>query len=571
MMVPPRKLYLSIPGIRQALLRPVMLFLVLVISSTGCMAALPTATSSVAAADKRCQRCHAQIYERYLKTYMANASGLAEDRVSSGAFHHSPSGVDYTIDKNSDQVTLHYEVHRGAPDTLSGTHRLDYFLGSGHLGITYLYSKNHYLFESPIAYYKALQGYAMKPGLETERRMAPDLAMDDTCLRCHMSGVVKPDLGTANHYSGEPFQHTGIVCESCHGDTDRHVATGGRSAVVNPAKLPAMRRDSVCIVCHLEGDTRVTRKGKSILDYRPGDDIRDFQSYFVFARAANTSRSVSEIEQFNASRCRMASGDRMSCLTCHEMHSPPSESERVNYYRSKCLSCHTGARFASQHHADVPDCTSCHMPKTGAQNVQHVAWTDHRIRKMPEQLDNRLFQEMESTPLVSILPDGSNERDLGLGYYDLVAQGDRSRIGIAKQILSESSATDPSDVPVLLALGVMAQIERRLDDAEKFYQKILQIEPVQLNALTNLGTLEAKEGKLKLSEQLLSSAFERNEDQSLLGKNLATVECMLGEREAAEKTLRRALEYGADTPELVQTLSAIQSGQQPCIAVVKGF
>jgi len=526
---------------------------------------------SVAEADQRCQKCHERIYDRYLQTYMANASGTALERVLPGEFLHAGSGVDYTVVKEPEGLFLRYEQRRHEPaSVLSGSDQLDYFLGSGHLASTYLYSRNGYLFESPIAYYNSLRGYAMKPGMEQETHMLPGLTLNDSCLRCHMSDVRRADAGTENHYSGLPFLHTGITCESCHGDTDGHVANGGKSGVVNPAALPAAERDSVCIVCHLEGDTRIERRGKSILDYQPGDDVRHYMAYFAFAQDIDTSRGVSEIEQFQASRCKRMSGASMSCTTCHDVHAPPTEKERVGYYRAKCLSCHAGARFASEHHGENSDCTSCHMPKTGAANVAHVAWTDHRIRKMPEAANQQKVLEMERAGLVSILDEGSDGRDLGLGYYDLVTRGDVTRKVIAEKLLTQAEASAPNDVPVLLALGVLAQMDRRNAEAQKWYQQVLRLDPANLTAATNLGPLLAAEGKIKESEQLWSRAFQHNEDEAVLGRNLAIIQCMLGEREKAEETLRRVLVYGPGQPEVIDTLRSIETGQRECSATTEG-
>jgi hypothetical protein len=526
----------------------------------------PMATS-VAETDKICRKCHEQIYDHYLKTYMANGSGLAKDLLKTGEFHHAASGIDYSIGTGQDGPRLSYRGERSRANggSISGSERLDYFLGSGHLGTTYLYSKNGYLFESPIAYYNSLQGYAMKPGLETEKHLPSGLVLNDNCLRCHMSDAQLPDAGTENHFSGLPFLHTGVTCESCHGDASEHVSSGGKAKLVNPVKLAPIKRDSVCITCHLEGDTSVERKGRSMIDYKPGDDIRNFKAYFVYSGAANTKRAVSEIEQFSASRCKKITGDSMSCMTCHEMHSPPSDAERVAYYRGKCLSCHIGEPFATKHHAENPDCTNCHMPKTGSTNIAHVAWTDHRIRRTPDPVSNQEPELGSGTEVVSIL-DGSGSRELGLAYYDLVTKGDASRKTIAIRLLSEARKSDPADVSVLRALGVLQQMAGNSAEAEQAYQAVLLVEPGNVTARTNLGTLLATRGKLQEAESLWIAVFNRNEDQAALGRNLAVVQCYLGKPADAEQTLRRALIYNPDLPELRDTLLAIESDSKKCVA-----
>ena len=161
----------------------------------------------------------------------------------------------------TDSPVWHFEA--GRIRISPGNIALSYFLGSGHLGTTYLYELNHYLFESPVAWYAASHGYDMKPGLAEMTQMPPSLPMQSSCLRCHMSAVQRSDPGTINRYSGQPFLHGGITCEACHGDAQRHVNSGGKAAIVNPAHLDPERRDSVCISCHLEGDVSVERAGHS--------------------------------------------------------------------------------------------------------------------------------------------------------------------------------------------------------------------------------------------------------------------------------------------------------------------
>jgi hypothetical protein len=220
----------------------------------------------VSTADASCGQCHAQILHNYLATPMANASGFAVERLKTGAFEHKPSGVKYNLSLEGSQLVLTYQDPKDSE--IVASRKLEYFLGSGHLGLTYLYSLNRYLFESPIAYYSASQSLDMKPGLESMMQAPPALPVQAECLRCHMSAVQHSDSGTINRYSALPFLHAGITCESCHGDARQHLVTGGKTMVVNPSKLDARLRDSVCISCHLEGDISVERAGHSALDFR---------------------------------------------------------------------------------------------------------------------------------------------------------------------------------------------------------------------------------------------------------------------------------------------------------------
>ena len=120
-----------------------------------------------------------------------------------------------------------------------------------------------------------------------------------------------------------------------------------------------------------------------VVDFKPGDSIAGYLSYFVYASAGATARGVTDVEQLSTSMCRRISGDKMSCTSCHDLHYSPAASERVALYRGKCLACHSAPAFTTSHHPENPDCTSCHMPRSTAQNIPHVAWTDHRILRQP--------------------------------------------------------------------------------------------------------------------------------------------------------------------------------------------
>jgi tetratricopeptide (TPR) repeat protein len=520
-----------------------------------------TATS-VREADSVCAKCHQQITRDYSGTPMANASGLARERLIPGKFTHTPSGVEYQVSTEGENAELRYR--KPADAAIESSEKLDYFLGSGHLGITYLYSKNGYLLESPIAYYPDLKTYDMKPGLGKIDHMPGALPISSACLRCHMSAVQSADPGTENHYSGLPFLNVGITCESCHGDTRAHVATQGIAAVVNPLKLRPAERDSTCILCHLEGDTSVEHRDRSVLDFKPGQNIEDYLSYFAYVNENTTQRGVSEIEQFSSSQCKRSSGAAMSCMNCHDPHRTPAPSERVSFYRGKCLACHTQPQFISAHYSNDPDCTSCHMPKSGAKNIPHVAWTDHRIRKRPDlvDLDDR-GNSSGKRKLMAILP-GSTPRELALAYYNLAVNGNSSVKAQATTLVAAEAKSSTGDEALLRALGILSEWNGDPSGARESYRAILKQDRNSLVATTNLGTLLARSGDLTAAAELWRPAFERNEDILALGQNLATLECMLGEKDRAVEVLRRVLVYSPDLPEIRNKLRAIETGNHPC-------
>jgi tetratricopeptide (TPR) repeat protein len=503
-------------------------------------------------ADAKCAPCHARIYHSYLNTPMANASGLAMDKLRPGTYVHARSNTEYSIAARDGGVELAY---RSLSDPgVAGQVRLDDFLGSGHLGTTYLYSIGEYLFESPIAWYAASASYDMKPGLGELDYRPPPLPMQSDCLRCHMSSVQASVPGTINRYGGMPFLHGGITCESCHGDTDQHLATKGKATTINPASLNADLRDSICISCHLEGDVSIERAGQSALNYRPGEPISRYLAFYVRTGANLTDRAVSEVEELSQSTCKRMSGDRMSCMNCHDPHYTPDASDRVAFYRAKCLACHNQPQFAKTHHREESDCTRCHMPRLGARNVLHVAWTDHRIRKLP----GAVVAESESADrgeLTAVFSPGTSQRDEAMANYQALLEGDRSREPVAWEQLNSQRSRLGRDAAALDALGNISAERGELKEAEEAFRRVLELNPSDLTALSNLGTLLAKEGKLKEGEVLLNRAFDHNQDIPGLAMNLARVQCIDGDGRGARATLATALIYCPNVEDMRRLLT----------------
>lgn len=530
-----------------------------------------------AQADAVCARCHAEITNRYLQTPHAAASGDALAKLIPGVFDQAAAGVIYTVAKQDGDAYLSFTDPR-RPE-FHGAHRLESYLGSGHLGVTYLYSTDSYLFESPVAYYTHLAHYDMKPGLAHINEGAPAIPIDSACLRCHMSGVSATDPGTLNRYtSGPAFRVGGIACESCHGDSAAHVRSNGKAPVVNPAKLTAERRDSVCINCHLEGDVSVEKNHRSSLDYRPGDSISQYLSYFVYSGAGANARGVSEVEQFAASRCKRASGDSMSCANCHDPHFVPSAEERVAYFRSKCLSCHgtgtQGIAFAAAHHPENPDCTSCHMPRGTAEDIPHVAWTDHRILARPGAQPGAQPGARPDAPpdapdavggplMIPIFSPGATSRDLALAAYFAVTSGHTEAGAQAYTLLAQAAGKDSDDTQVLNALATLANMKGDAPAAARLFTSVLALEPKDRVAATNLAVLKARGGDLAQARALLQPVFDRNQDLPAVAQNLAAVDCMMGDGAAARATLEAALRFSPGSHELQQRLAKTVSCGAP--------
>ncbi|MEO8735272.1 MAG: tetratricopeptide repeat protein [Edaphobacter sp.] len=519
--------------------------------------------------DAVCAKCHREIYSSYEKTPMARASGAAVDGLLPGEFTHTASGVHYRLFLRDGRAWLSYERPGAVPErSLKGEQELVYFVGSGKRGRTYLFQKSGFWFESPVNWYSKLRVWDMNPKSLDAREMPFTLQVDRSCLHCHASAVQAALPGAKNHFAAQPFLHAGITCESCHGDPSKHLADGGKGAILNPARLTPGRRDSICLQCHLEGVMAVNRVGRSIASFVPGEELSDYVAHFVYAGELGASgRATSQWEALLQSKCKRKSGDRLTCTTCHNPHSSPTLEERVSYFRGKCLACHTGEFFANKHHPEQRDCASCHMPREKTENVAHEQVTDHRIQR-PLKFERASSQDAKahSGELMSVSGAPASDRDLGLAYAQLAEHGNQDAGRKAMLLLDQAERSDgqKQDPDLHTALGFLEQISQNLEGAMREYEAALLADPFNSIASGDLAILKARSGDVKGAVALWQSVSRDDPSEVAASWDLATVECAIGEPQAATRTLERLLDFSPDNQRARQMLIAVRDGKQHC-------
>ncbi len=495
-----------------------------------------------------CRPCHAAIYESYSRTAMARTSGPAFPPLE-GAVRHVPSGVSYRVYQADGKAFLSYDREGERP--LHGTQELKYSVGSNARGRTYLFEIDGFWYQSPINYYADQGVWDMSPGYGEVQSMELNHPVDSTCLFCHASRVQPPTTGTVNHYADRPFLQDGVGCERCHGPGSEHV--NGRGPMVNPARLAAEPRDSICMQCHLEGEARIAKKGQSEQAYRPGESFSDYVAIFVRENGAPQQRgAVSHVESLALSQCKQKSGSAMSCLSCHDPHVQPDAAGKAAYYRARCLQCH--AAMAKAHYARQPDCTSCHMPRLDSADIGHTVVTDHRILRdrrtdLPRSAAvGRLVQFGNPTP---------DPRDLGLAYGEVALRDEAFAAAEAQRLLEATNRTHPDDPAVLTRLAYLHQARGDNDAAEQDYERALAIDPDLGVAAADLGVFLARRGLLPRAMELWRRAFEHNPQLSDIGLNLSLGLCAAGDTTGARETLQRVLEHNPDLDAARQRLAEV--------------
>jgi hypothetical protein len=337
---------------------------------------------------KACFACHEGIYRSFLKTDMGRSMRAASDFDPASL----PASASVPIGSSNRMLRVFHDQkgwHQSETEAgvFSEEHTLEYVVGSGANGLTFLIRRGNCLFQAPLSFYSRIGKWDVSPGYETID-IGFTRAVPEACLACH-SGRTQPVANRKGAYQDPPFSELAIGCENCHGPGEQHVRTAGKrsGSIVNPAKLSPRLAEEICMNCHQRGDTRILQPGKTFADFRPGQWLIDTLAIFK-APARPGEHPESDLLEHDAamraSRCFRESAGKLSCLTCHDPHVQPRGSETVSYFREKCFTCHTDSscRLAKDirlKHNPPDDCAGCHMPKRNVALISHSALTNHRI------------------------------------------------------------------------------------------------------------------------------------------------------------------------------------------------
>ena len=555
----------------------------------------PVIQAHLAHPDTVCRNCHEKIYDLYEQTPMARGSGLAIEGLDSAElaakdFTHRGSGVTYNVSARDTQPYLHYSrPATSARPALDGRFRLDFFIGSGRRGRTYLYNVDGLWFETPINWYSKTKMWDMAPAYDNARAMPDPLPIDPNCLHCH-AGDVQPEVGPArNRYAAQPFQSAGIGCAACHGDPTQHLRQTSRTphtidasqdqvasgrqlfgdsgGIVNPAKLDHVRRDGICLQCHLEGDAAVYLPGKSLQMFKPGEDLSKSVTYFIDSTRAQLGlRASSQYEALLRSACKRAAGDRLTCTTCHDPHSSPAPADRVAYFRSRCLACHNNLIIATNHHSEQQDCSVCHMPTRRTSDISHEQLTDHDVEASPDTLQAPLpTAKRKPANLIPVGNSPTSVRELGLAYAQLADRGDQASGQKALSLLGQAELTGKKDFEVLDQLAFLLQVSGSTIPAAEHYLAALKQNPFDITAQSNLAVIDASAGQTEVAIDLLSQAVKSDPSRTAAGLNLAFLQCRTGRKTQALQTIELLLRYNPDSIQLHHFADTGSYGDQRCI------
>ena len=280
-------------------------------------------------------------------------------------------------------------------------------------------------------------GHELSPFELAEDSAGLDLGLTEGCLTCHMvdnlgalpnaalaRSVSEPRTAHVypNNALGEDaFEHlTGLTCETCHGDTRRHLAAMASEddllldevGLPRLAELEAGAQRDVCARCHLQGDARIDLVEAKV---DPNQPLAGQIPVLVPTQPDHDFRFVGQLERLALSPCYQGTPE-MTCTTCHDPHSSVRR-QGTERFEAICATCHeTCSRSPELEVASVTGeaartqagCVDCHMRRSQPFDLPHVRSADHFIRRKIEKpedhIPHRQFADREGE--LKIFDDG---------------------------------------------------------------------------------------------------------------------------------------------------------------------
>jgi predicted CXXCH cytochrome family protein len=494
-----------------------------------------------------------------------------------------------------------------------------WIMGSGNRTRTYLYQTEWgEMFMLPIGWYAEDQRWEMSPGFETGDNPGIHRQIPPMCMFCHNAFPEVP-RGSDTHWSVETFPHDlpqGTGCQRCHGPGAEHVRSvlNGReideirTAIVNPGRLPAAARDSVCFQCHMLPSATLAgsrRFGSSIYSFRPGQDLSAYMVHVDVVEQGQQPQDRFEINhhgyRFSQSSCYQQSAGELACISCHDPHVKPDPMTFRTAVAEVCSGCHENA---VQVHAPETDlsadaCVTCHMPRRRTGDVIHVTMTDHRIARgpfdfdalvAPTQKEHRVVTAVEIFELgeppqgseakayraVAALRSGRNkieaQKELELALQDANFAGTRPYVDLAtaqfnagRYLAAEATARkqiaegkDLRAAYTIVGTSLLAQGQR--EEAIRMLQHSIDLQPHPEGHFNLAAAYLGAEDNRRAEEQI-DAAIQLRPTMSEAWKYKARLLAARGEQSSARDAFVRVLQLEPlDLPvygELIDLLRAI--------------
>ena len=337
------------------------------------MSQVPAAryTGSVA-----CQRCHAEVYNRWKNPRMANVVRDPKEH---------PDAILPDLTKKDPLVTF---TRDDIAFTYGSKWKQRYFkkVGDDYFPLSAQWDITHQIWRPYLAPAGSDWWTAFYPPDNMQRPTGP------LCDGCH-SVNYNVETKTVTEWN--------VGCEKCHGPGSDHVQRPSAANIVNPARLDYVRANDVCIQCHSQGRPLKNPVNGKYYDwavgFQAGAALKDVWQLEEHKLGETT---FTHFPDGTAHKNRMQGNDFTSslmythgvtCFSCHDVHGTANNADLLKPASTMCLECHgpnspNGPRAASieqhTHHklgSRGSECIECHMPKI-EQTIADVNVRAHTFR-----------------------------------------------------------------------------------------------------------------------------------------------------------------------------------------------
>lgn len=502
-----------------------------------------------------CAECHQELFDSFREHPMYQSTRhITEDRDPPPSTTSPLPGKlrSLTADVKASAVTHHELMHDKVGQLIYDfAVSLDYVVGSGRKAKSYIYQRGAILSTSPLNWF-ADGSWDLNPGFIPDDPRRFDRRATAACLVCH-TGRLSLEDRLADDFQTPPFHEAAIGCERCHGPGSEHVeyhnaGAQGLDPIVNPRKLGPVERDSICFQCHMPLETRILRSGRAHVDFRPGNRVEDIWTFTKPSRtvdAEGRAESVStvQVHQMRESRCFEASDRKMTCTTCHDPHRIPGPSDRVTFYRDRCLTCHgrdACSSLPAGRDAVDDSCIVCHMPGREMKRTAHAAQTDHRILRTPDQIRDtspiadviRFFDKQDER-----LPEPERRRAMAIAVFRQGAPYDE----LLATELHDLVDAFPGDSELLLMSGTVAMSAGNLKEASHFFERATAFPAARNSALETLTQISYQAQQYERVVQYSDQFIEANPYSPLVYTLRADALLQVGKPKDAVESAARAV------------------------------
>ncbi len=332
------------------------------------------------AGTESCKSCHADVYHQFVHTLHFKTAALPGQESILGSFAKDKnlywySPVTKVQLEMRDSGYFQVAYHKGEEKLAMP---MNYVVGSGNKGQSFISWKGNRLVQLPITYFTAADAWSISPGYPPGKVML-DKPITARCLECHFT-YAQPQqrsvLEPTEFHKDKMIE--GITCERCHGPAKAHADYHTLHPVETQAKfiqslksLTTSQSRDLCALCH-GGNISKTQPSFS---YQAGMRLSDYFDIHPIDLKSVTNGNVdvhgNQAGLLQSSKCY--SSAKMTCLSCHDVHQ--DKRGDLSWYSQKCIACHhlEDAAMETITHKKIvnlqSNCIDCHMPSAASRVI----------------------------------------------------------------------------------------------------------------------------------------------------------------------------------------------------------